>query len=206
MKKLISVFAIIGVVGTAALMTGCGGGGHHDDNTTTTTGFAPASLANQSVTLTENGQSRDIQFATSGNTYTQFENGTTNAVANGTFQYTQQGGNGGQLILTSAGDQGTTNQVTYTLNFTSATAGTYTFATSGGQSGSGTFSNLQQITTNSGGGDNGGGNNNGVETMAAGTTMAAAARLRLRWLAKPSILPRPAKAMSGSPSRVPGTP
>src|SRR5689334_17730324 len=99
MKKLISALAVLGVIGMAGLMSGCGGSSHHDDTTTTTTGFAPASLANQSVTLTENGVSRDVQFATSGDTFTQFQNGTTNAIGTGTFQYVQQGNNNGQLIL-----------------------------------------------------------------------------------------------------------
>jgi hypothetical protein len=161
MKKLIQLSAILGVIGAAALMTGCGGSDDDNKNNVNPggggTAFAPASVANKTVTLTENGQSRDITFGTSGNTFTQFENGTTNAVASGTFQYVQQGNNNGQLILTSAPTgEGNTNQVTYVLTFTSANAGTYTFTTNGGQTGSGTFSNLQDVTT---GGNTGGGGN-----------------------------------------------
>jgi hypothetical protein len=146
MKKLINVSAILGVIGMAAMMTGCGGGGHDDDDNGAPPAnqFAPASLGNQSVTLTENGQSRDIQFAVNGDTFTQFENGTTNAVGTGTFQWVRQGDNNGQLVLTTTGEGGAT--VTYILTFTSATAGTYTFTTSNGQTGSGSFANLQTIT------------------------------------------------------------
>jgi hypothetical protein len=169
MKKLINVTAILGVISMAALMTGCGGSDHNDDTPIVTpTPYAPASLTNQTVTLTEDGQSRDLQFATSGDTFTQFQTGTTNSVGNGNFQYTKQGDNAGQLVLTTTGDGGTANTVTYNLVFTSATSGTYTFTTSGGQSGSGTFSNLQTTTGggsngggNDGGGNNGGGNNGG---------------------------------------------
>lgn len=158
MKRVINIFAILGVVSLTALMTGCGGDDDDDNAIPQTTAFAPTSFANQGVTLAENDQSRDLQFATSGDTFTQFQNGTTNAVGSGTYQYTRQGDNAGQLILTTTGEDGTTSQVTYNLAFTSATAGTYTFTTSGGQTGSGTFSNLHAI---SGGGDNGGGNNGG---------------------------------------------
>jgi len=164
MKKLISAFAILGVIGIAGLMSGCGGSDHDDNGPAPAAGFAPASVANQSVTLTENGQSRDIQFAVNGNTFTQFENGTTNAIGTGTFSYTQQGGNNAQLILTVTDNTGT-NQVTYVMNFTSASAGTYTFSSTGGQAGSGTFSNLQTITSgNTGGGNTGGGNTGGGNT------------------------------------------
>jgi hypothetical protein len=155
MKKLVSILAIVGVIGTAALMTGCGGGGG-DGHAVAQNGFAPASVANKMVTLTENGQSRDVQFAVSGNNFTQFQTGTTNVVAAGTFQWTQQAANNGQLILTTT-DQTGTNQVTYVLTFTSANSGTYTFTTSGGATGSGTFSNFQDITSNNTGGGTTGG-------------------------------------------------
>ena len=171
MKKLISAFAILGVIGTAGLMSGCGGSDHDDDNPPPVVqGFAPASVANQSVTLTENGQSRDIQFALNGDTFTQFENGTTNAVGTGTFNYVQQGPNNGQLVLTVTDNTGA-NSVTYVLTFNSATAGTYSFSSTSGQTGSGTFSNLQTIVP-SGGGNNGGGDgggNNGGGNNGGGT-------------------------------------
>lgn len=180
MKKLVSVLSIVGVIAAAAVMSGCGGG---DDNKSSNnnnggTSFAPATLANQSVTLTENGASRDIQFAASGNTFTQFQSGTTNAVGTGTYQYTQQGPNNGQVIVTTTDQNGATQQVTYNLAFTSATAGTYTFTGTGGLSGSGTFSNLQTTTNNggnNGGGNNGGGNNNGGGSTNAPTALAGKA-------------------------------
>lgn len=167
MKKLINVSAILAVIGLAAMMTGCGGSDHNNNDVVVATPYAPATFANRSVTLTEGGQSRDIQFATSGNTFTQFQQGTTNAVGTGTFQYAKTGDNLSQLILTTTGTDGAT--VTYTLNFANATSGTYTYVSSTGQSGSGTFSNLQEIaaggnTGGNDGGNNGGGNNGGGNT------------------------------------------
>src|SRR5689334_12385605 len=121
MKKLLNFLGVTGVIITAALMPGCGGGGDNNDNgTPVQTAFAPSSLANRTVTLTENGTSRNVSFATSGNSFTQFQTGTTNAVGTGTFQYSQQGNNGGQLVLSTTDQNGATNQVTYNLTFTSA--------------------------------------------------------------------------------------
>ena len=51
------------------------------------------------------------------------------------------------------------------MAFTSATAGTYTFTSSGGQTGSGTFSNLQTIPA--GGGDGNGDGSGGGDTPTA---------------------------------------
>jgi len=176
MKKLINLLAIVGVIGAAALMNGCGGSDDNSNNNNNGAGqgtvLAPASVANKTVTLTENGQSRDITFGTSGNSFTQFENGTTNAIATGNFQWVQQGNNNGQLILTTTRtDGGATNSVTYVLTFNNANSGTYTFATSGGQTGSGTFSNFQDVTTggNTGGGNTGGGNTGGGNTGGGNT-------------------------------------
>jgi hypothetical protein len=175
MKKLLSAVAIAGVVGIAAFMTGCGGSDHNDNNPVVQpTGFAPATVANKTVTLTENGQSSTFNFATSGDSYTLFQPGSTNAVGNGTFQYSQQGNNNGQLVLTSTDNTGATNQVTYVLTFTSANAGTYTYTTAGGQAGSGTFANFQDITTGGTGGNggNGGTGGNGGNGGTGGSTNA----------------------------------
>jgi hypothetical protein len=163
MKKLINVFALLAVMGLAAMMTGCGGDDNHDNPVVVPVNqFAPATFANRSVTLTEGGQSREIQFALNGDTFTQFQPGTTNTVGVGSFQYTRSGDNAGQLILTTTGADGAT--VTYTLNFTSATSGSYNFVSSTGQTGSGTFSNLQEISAgnNGGNGGNGGTGNGGT--------------------------------------------
>ena len=72
MKKLFNSLAVLGVVTAAALMSGCGGGDSSNNNSgsTQSTGFAPASLNNNTVTLTENGQSRDITFANGANNFT----------------------------------------------------------------------------------------------------------------------------------------
>jgi Immunoglobulin I-set domain len=125
--------------------------------------FAPASLTNKIVTWTEDWQSVGVTFSGTGDTFTEFEPGTANALATGTYQYTRQGANSGQLVLTSTDTTGAANQVTYILTFTSATAGTYTYTTSGGQTGSGTFSNLHEVSAGNAGG-NTGGNTGGVGT------------------------------------------
>lgn len=166
MKKLVYLSAILAVISLTALMTGCGGGDDDDDNGGgggAGQNFAPATLNNYQVTLTEGGQSRNVSFAVQGNTFTQFEPGNTNAVATGTFQWTRQDNDNGQLVLVVTPVGGaSTNQVTYVLTFTSASGGTYTFSTSGGQTGSGTFSGLQIIPAGGGdGGGNGGGDGNG---------------------------------------------
>lgn len=177
MKKLFTILAIAGVVVTAAVMSGCGGSDHNNNIVVPTPSYAPASVTNMTVTLTENGQSRTVNFAPSGTTYTLFDTGTTNAVANGTYQYTQQGNNNAQLILISNDQTGATNQVTYNMAFTSATTGTYTYATVGGATGSGVFSNFVENTGGNNGGNNGGGNggNNGGNTGGTNTPPASLA-------------------------------
>src|SRR5689334_5219971 len=101
MKKLFNYFAVMAVVGLAGFMTGCGDDSSSNNGAVVLVGFAPATLANHSMTVTENGQSRDLQFAATGGTFTQFESGTTNAVGTGTFDYSKQAANTGQLILTT---------------------------------------------------------------------------------------------------------
>jgi hypothetical protein len=163
MKKLLSVSAIVGVIATAAMMVGCGGDGGHDNGGGPS--VAPASIDNKIVTVSENGQNRNLTFTTSGSSFTQYEGTSTNVAGTGTFTYSKQGDNTGQLVLTTADQNGATSTVTYNLTFNSADSGTYTFTTSNGETGSGTFSGLQDFTggggNTGGGGDNGGGGNTG---------------------------------------------
>lgn len=163
MKKLIDLFAIMAIISLTTFLVGCGDDDDDDDDDAPPpqTQFAPASVANHVVTLTEGGQTRDVQFAAAGSNFTQFETGSTNAVGTGSFQYSRLNNNNGQLILTTTDAQGATVQVTYNLAFTSASGGTYTFTSSTGQTGSGTFSNLREVVENGGGNGDGDGDGNG---------------------------------------------
>jgi hypothetical protein len=141
MKKLINLTALVAVIAVAGLMAGCGSSDDNDE-----TGFAPATVANTTMTLTEAGQSRDITFAATGNTFSVFEPGATAPISTGTFQYSRISVHSGQLVLTTSDAQGVTRHVSYQVNWITPQSGNYTFATSDGLTGSGTFANFRAVT------------------------------------------------------------
>lgn len=145
MKKLLNLWAILAIVGTTALMTGCGGDDDDDDNGAGAglDGSAPASFSGKKVVLSHDAgpAPQEVHFATSGNTFTAFAPGTADVLLTGTFQYTRTGPDSATLVFTEAdGTVRTTN-----LNFTSTTGGNFSFTTNTGATGTGTFSGLTDV-------------------------------------------------------------
>ncbi|MEW6160036.1 MAG: hypothetical protein AB1813_21615, partial [Verrucomicrobiota bacterium] len=142
MKTNWQCVAVLAACTLNLLLTGCGGGGGGNDDAAGGSSndgsgnLAPQSVAGKSVRLEEAGRTtQEVRFAATGSSYLQFAAGTTNQTSTGSYVYNASGNNA-TLSLTDSSDNVTT---TYNLSFASQTAGSYTFTTSAGGSGSGTF-------------------------------------------------------------------
>jgi len=123
MKKLLSLTALLSLLGVAALTTGCPG----DDDDENAIIAALANIQGQEITLTPaGGQPQKYTFSTQGNNFTLFDNAG-NVVATGTYTYDPVS-NTARLTVMPAG--AAASQV-INLVFTGINAGVYsgTYAT-----------------------------------------------------------------------------
>jgi hypothetical protein len=176
MKKLINLTALFAVIAVATTMIGCGGGDDDHQDAPQDTGNAPATLANRTITIIEDGRQSEYVFAAAGNTFQVFEPGATTPIVAGNYQYTRLSADTGQLVVTTTDDQGVQSQVTYQIAWTGPQTGTFTWASSAGTTGSGTFINFREVTPpngdpgngDPGNGDPGNGDPGEVPTTLAG--------------------------------------
>lgn len=175
MKKLRNLWAVITVLSFTALMTGCGGSSDDDDDAAAggggggaPAGMAPASVEGKRVVVVDDAAGsapREIRFETTGNSFTAVAPASNETLASGTYQFTRTGDNTATLVLTES------NNLTRTvsLHFTSETSGSYSFTSSDGTSGTGTFSSFGAFTGGGGTGGGGGGGTGGGGTGGGGT-------------------------------------
>ena len=145
-------FLCAGLIILGAILTGCGGGdgGDGGGGQNNNGSLAPSSVQGYEVTLSETGgSSQRLVFAASGSNFTAFAPGTTNAIRSGTYTYSAANNSAALTLLAAGGGQPTV----YTLQFSSSSAGSFTYPGSGGQTISGSFSELKTATS---GGGNGG--------------------------------------------------
>lgn len=144
MKRILQLWAILAMVSVAPWMTGCGGGGDDDDDGGSAgagSGFAPDNAAGRSVILIDDAASipaQEVRFEASGNTFSAATPAGGEPAITGTYQYTKTGSNTATLVISES--SGAVR--TITLNFSSDTSGSYSYTTSAGVSGTGTFSSF----------------------------------------------------------------
>lgn len=155
MKRVqLLIFLTVGF-GMGILGSGCGGGGGDDDDDGGGNRAAPQDLRSHSIRINPaNEPAQVIFFEADATHFRQFEAGTTNTVRTGTYIYTPTGSTA-ELRLTDESNN-LFEEITITLNFTSASSGSFTSVSTTGETQSGTFSNLRRTDGGSAGDGSGG--------------------------------------------------